>query len=39
MKIKKFKIENYRAIEDIELNLTFSINPIMWWTSLEKLLF
>jgi len=29
MKIKKFKIENYRAIELIELNLTFSINPII----------
>ncbi len=29
MKITKFKIENYRAIEIIELNLTFSINPII----------
>lgn len=29
MKIKKFKINNYRAIEEIELNLTFSINPII----------
>jgi predicted ATP-dependent endonuclease of OLD family len=29
MKIKKFKIKNYRAIEEIELNLSFSINPII----------
>jgi len=29
MKITKFKITNYRAIEDIELNLSFSINPII----------
>lgn len=29
MKIKKIEILNYRAIEKIELNLTFSINPII----------
>lgn len=29
MRIKKFKIVNYRAIEEIELNLSFSINPII----------
>jgi len=29
MKITKFRIENYRAIEDIEFNLNFSINPII----------
>lgn len=29
MKITKFKIENYRAIENIEFDLNFSINPII----------
>ena len=29
MKITKFKIENYRAIENIEFNLNFSMNPII----------
>lgn len=29
MKVTKFKIENYRAIEEIEFNLNFSINPII----------
>ena len=29
MKITKFKIENYRAIEHIEFDLNFSINPII----------
>lgn len=29
MKITKFRIEKYRAIEEIEINLTFSINPII----------
>lgn len=29
MKITKFKIENYRAIERIEFNLNFSMNPII----------
>ncbi|MCT4665348.1 MAG: AAA family ATPase [Flavobacteriales bacterium] len=29
MKITKFKIENYRAIENIEFTLNFSINPII----------
>src|SRR5690606_9252392 len=29
MKIKKFQIVNYRAIENIEFNLNFSINPII----------
>lgn len=29
MKITKFIIENYRAIENIEFNLNFSINPII----------
>ena len=29
MRIKKFRIENYRAIEKVDLNLNFSINPII----------
>lgn len=29
MKIVNFKIENYRAIESVELNLNFSMNPII----------
>ena len=29
MKIVDFKIENYRAIESVELNLNFSMNPII----------
>ena len=29
MKIEKFNIQNYRAIENIDLNLSFSINPII----------
>lgn len=29
MKIKKFLIENYRAIENVEVDLNFSINPII----------
>lgn len=29
MKITKFNIENYRAIEKVEVNLNFSINPIV----------
>ena len=29
MRISKFLIENYRAIEHIELNLNYSINPII----------
>lgn len=29
MKITKFRIENYRAIENIEFNLNFSMNPII----------
>lgn len=29
MKIHKFKISNYRAIEEVDLNLSFSINPII----------
>jgi len=29
MKIKKFRIENYRAIESVELVLNYSMNPII----------
>ena len=29
MKIFSFEIENYRAIEKVKLNLSFSINPII----------